>query len=228
MFAVADSGAVFFALQLVTNVDEDSRLHTFLTVVLSLLGVVLVITGMAAGRHLKDAFLAWRASRAASREATATDGETEVAEAGGPTPADGATPTSWVEDAVAGAAFTALAVLGVVVVGMLRQVAVRPLDQLAQIARLVDRHAEHLADRLLAREPLLLLVEPHAGGPAGRHQQPAGAAHAALPWPVWLFLGWAKIILPATVCSTRVTTISWLELMNFRPFSTTTMVPSSR
>jgi hypothetical protein len=42
------------------------------------------------------------------------------------------------------------------------------------------------------------------------------------------FFGWAKIIRPATVCSTRVTVMSRHVFMCLRPFSTTIMVPSSR
>ena len=49
------------------------------------------------------------------------------------------------------------------VFGVLEKVGVGVLDEVGERAGLVDRHAEHLGDRLLAREASFLLVEPELG-----------------------------------------------------------------
>ena len=56
----------------------------------------------------------------------------------------------------------------------------------------------------------------------------AGAAGAAAPVGAGVSMYRPKIILPAVVCSTLVTTMSMLRLIMRRALSTTTIVPSSR
>lgn len=78
------------------------------------------------------------------------------------------------------------------------------------LAMLFGSPAQLFAD---FRGHLVRVIEPYARPPAPGSEP---------------FFGWAKIIRPATVWSTRVTTMSRLLFMCLRPFSTTIMVPSSK
>src|SRR5579871_3149699 len=92
--------------------------------------------------------------------------------------------------------------------------------------RLVAKHGPGFVDALHA-------LTAARGNNDGSHSfAPALAAHPAL-LPLGYFLaalpfGCAKIMRPATVCSTRVTVTSTVLFMCWRPPSTTIIVPSSR
>src|SRR5262249_59642690 len=72
------------------------------------------------------------------------------------------------------------------------------------------------------QEALLLL--PHAEAPAGRRHHRPGAQRR----PPSSSATRVKIIRPAAVWSTEVTATATVWPRNFRPWSMTTMVPSSR
>ena len=96
--------------------------------------------------------------------------------------------------------------------------------------RIGQEHVEAPAPGRPAPEVLPQLVAAHAGRASGRDEdrRVAGVHRSGRGGHSVSTRGWAKIIRPATVWSTRVTLIGTSLSMNRTPPSTTIIVPSSR